>query len=281
MGSIAELKDFSQKAPPSWELLKQELNPFRNELVVVVGPSASIGRDSTLLESAITMAGSKGQLLVVDPKHQGATADRANGAGDASFGIGDYDAYLKQLIYLKELGIPMKIPTWLGPASSGQQMLVKSNSIGLIIDHCTLGFVYQYANKSKKLDIEQSLKLVQLISQEYIRVLRPGGKIYLQINCRGYEFAGNLKEASAKPFLPVLFEGLTLCYSQQVTDIGRIALSPRVYQSILKHEKKLDCKAEIPPIRIRNLCGYRTMTNQVLFFNRYGHIGNEVYVYTK
>ncbi len=166
-----------------------------NNTVVVVGPSASIFHDPTLLLIS-SLLSSDGRLYIADPisREKSESYDKlSRKIGGVVTGIGGVERILDEIDSLRRLGMVLETPVWLGEMSAAQNIPLPDHSVDVIADHNTSVFLaISGVNRDKPTLRKTTLRNIY---NEYSRVLKPGGKLLLQTSTERYKDEGIFEKA--------------------------------------------------------------------------------------
>ena len=203
-----------------------------NDVVVVVGPSSSLLHDATLL--FVSHLVRDGTIYVADPitRSDPRSYDEMEKAiGGKVTGIGDVSHYLSELNALKNAGMRLSDPKWLGPESAAQKIPLPDNFADLIVDHNTSVFL---AGLPDETNVAERKRILQAIYSEYHRVLKPLGKVLLQTSNVRYQFDGGL--TSVGLLERVLAANRFSVIKQKVEDVVKIPIEGKFYDAIFEND---------------------------------------------
>lgn len=208
----------------AWQYYEEGLRPGNH--VVVVGPSHSIFRDALGLLAAVKVY-PHGHVYFADPI--GRNHHERIVAGGPVAPVGNIDNYLAELKVLKACGLQLAKISWLGLESGIFHIPRREKSIDVIIDHNTSAYVYNVGGSQEGYSFEDFFLRVMY---EYMRVLRPEGKIFMQMHCVSEETRWNTTDQSIQDKLISIMHSVGLVSEHvRVSDVQRVFLSPRsVYE---------------------------------------------------
>lgn len=203
-----------------------------NDVVVVVGPSSSLLHDGTLL--FVSRSVTDGTIYIADPITRSdprSNDEMEKAIGGKVTGIGDVSNYLSELNALKNAGMSLSDPIWLGPESAAQKIPLPDNFADLIVDHNTSVFL---AGLPSNTNVAERERILQVIYSEYHRVLKPLGKVLLQTSNDRYQLGGGL--TSVGLLERVLAANGFSIIEQKVEDVTKIPIEGKFYDAILAND---------------------------------------------
>lgn len=245
------------------ELIKPE------SAVLVVGPSASLTYDASLLFVA-NLLGEEGELFVADPLSNKTTsnAELEKKIGGDVAGIGNVDHYLDEIQLLKNNGLALAEPKWLGEESGAQKIALPDNSLDIIVDHNTSVFIAGLPGFLSPQ--EKREKILNTIYKEYHRVLKTSGKILLQTDNEKYELEKN------EFFTKILESGGFRVEQCVVNDVMEIPIDQSVYQNLSSSSDAGLSFMNVLPYYLKNRDGKYTIRFEIR-----DHISPNLYICSK
>jgi hypothetical protein len=188
---------------------------------------------------------------------------------------------------LDSIGFPLKMPRWLGPQVHAQSIGnqehggIADASLDAVVDHCFLGFMWRHSgSKSFGLTHEFRQELISKIAGEYLRILKPGGRIFFQSNDSQFGLTQDLKNRFNYVYLPSLFRGTDWQYAR-VNDVCKINIPKTAYRQVKAAEKQRSDTGETPLFWLKNTQGYPCQSSYSLILEAGGYSGRDFYIFTK
>lgn len=158
-----------------------------NDQVVVVGPSVSPFLDPTLLFVASRL-GLKRDVFIADPQsgkiHSLEERMEARDTAGGIAGVGNVTLYTRELEVMRDCGLSLATPIWLGSQSGVHNIPLVDGSVDRIVDHNTSVFVA--GCESGHAHFLDTLDHMDKTLHEYRRVLKYGGTVMLQTDARDW-----------------------------------------------------------------------------------------------
>jgi hypothetical protein len=219
------------KAPEAWTIYAGNIHT--GDTVISVGPHSDIQADSSLLLAAYQLRNG-GRLLIADPQYEmllGETRDEAVAkAGSNIVGAGSVKDHLEQLASLRNMGVPLAVPAWLGERCTAQHLRnsdgspIADGSIDAITDNGTSPFIVS----SWRGGVISNIGELQSIYDEYARVLKMGGRIILQVDTNQY----HTSDDQNVDFRKILEQTGLKVREYQVESVFQIPINDRSYRRI-------------------------------------------------
>ncbi len=194
---------------------------FSGDHIVVVGPSNSVFRDATGLVAA-RLSDPGGHVYFADPIGEDPVERLAWVQGGPIVPVGGVNLYQSHLDTLKAYGVSLVDTTWLGATSGVFHIPLPDDSVDVLIDHNTTAYVY---------DITRSMNIgfsnfFPDAFKEYLRVLRPGGRLLFQTDCAKYSYYWGIVAERLRTEITDLLGrmGASVTF-HNVTDVQRVALT--------------------------------------------------------
>jgi hypothetical protein len=284
MSRLLEKEDRYNPFQYSHEVYQSHIHPGMRG--VVVGPGMILKLDPTLFLLSTLLNTEKSELYVVDPKFRDSTHDCQDTMKTSKFGIGNYSHYQDQLQNLHDNGLHIKVPTYLGPQIYAQNIsetpLVNLNgTVDVVVDHCFLGFLFDYTNYKMHMPMTQRRELLTMIVDQYSKILKPGGIVLFQSNDDGYGFSRFQNHKNTEVNLIELFTGYDCKYRQLKDSVCTVKLPLDQYKTYVSNQKQQVKSGFGAPVDLQKFDGFASQNYYYLHIRREGHNGGDFYVFTK
>lgn len=230
MGSDTIKLPEHQPSLDSFSLYEQHIG--RGDTVIVVGPNGRIVDDPTLFATT-HIVGGDGHVLIADPQYRYLEREEYTSAveqaGSLVSGYGNVEEHLRELDALHALGVDMQMPEWLGPTSTAQNLRkldgtpIPNETVDSIVDHGTSPFLVSAWGR-----VPPELQGLGQIYQEYARVLRPGGRLLLEVPLGRYQTS----EGHELMWEQILHEAGFEVRAYSVPSLMRVTIDPHMAERI-------------------------------------------------